>query len=203
MATKFETYMATNPNARRVIAKLNVFKDSGSTDIYVEERDPAAVGTTITIGDPLGQKIAADSVSTVLSSRHEDVTTPLAFRISDSTEFLTANETYALNTQFVKAAQTLRLPVSAFLNGWDYTNNTRKELRTNTDGDLRVEQANVPTSMLQGNALVPVAYDNIAMNYAGATADVYTYKVGVGTVATVTVNYVDATKAVISSVVRT
>ena len=52
-------------------------------------------------------------------------------------------------------------------------------------------------------ALVPVSYDNIAVNLAGATADVYTYKVGVATVATVTITYVDATKAVISTIVRT
>ncbi len=151
----------------------------------------------------------ADSVLTprvTLSTRHETVTTPVAIRIGDSTEFTTAHENYELNTQFVKAAKTLRLPVSANLNGWDFTNNTRKELRTDTNGDLQTKVMNFPTSVLQGNALIPVAYDYIGMNYAGATADVYTYKTGGAggaTVATLTVNYVDLTKAVITSVVRT
>ena len=161
------------------------------------------IPTVQVAGDGLGivtMGSGADSVLTprvTLSTRHEDVTTPLAFKLSDGTEIPTAHETYALNTQFVKAAQTLRLPVSAFLNGWDYTNNTRKELRTNASGDLRVEQ---------GNTLIPTAYDYFSISYAGATSDVYTYKTGGSggtTVATITMNYTDATKNVLSSVART
>lgn len=52
-------------------------------------------------------------------------------------------------------------------------------------------------------ALVPFNYDNIAVNLAGATADVYTYKVAAATVATVTINYATAAKAVITTIVRT
>lgn len=154
-------------------------------------------------GDGLGivtMGSGADSVLTprvTLSTRHEDITTPLAFKLSDGTEIPTAHENFDLNTQFVKAAKTLRLPVSAAMVGWDFTNNTRKEVRTNPSGDLRVEQT---------NALIPTAYDYIGMNYAGATADVYTYKTGGSggtTVATLTVNYTGVDKSVISSVVRT
>jgi hypothetical protein len=55
-------------------------------------------------------------------------------------------------------------------------------------------------------ALIPVAYDTIVPNLAGATTDIYVYKtggVGGATVATLTINYVAADKLVISSVVRT
>ena len=54
--------------------------------------------------------------------------------------------------------------------------------------------------------LVPFVFDYIGANYAGATADVYTYKTGGAggtTVATITVNWTDATKTVLVSVVRT
>jgi hypothetical protein len=54
--------------------------------------------------------------------------------------------------------------------------------------------------------LVPFVFDYIAANYGGATADVYTYKTGGSggtTVATITVNWTDATKTVLVDVVRT
>lgn len=54
--------------------------------------------------------------------------------------------------------------------------------------------------------LVPFVFDYIGANYAGATADVYTYKTGGAggsTVATITVNWTDTTKSVLASVVRT
>jgi hypothetical protein len=53
------------------------------------------------------------------------------------------------------------------------------------------------------SGLVKVAFDYFAANYSGATTDVWTYKTGGSggtTVATVTVTYVDSSKAVISSV---
>ena len=62
------------------------------------------------------------------------------------------------------------------------------------------------TNVIENNALVPFAFDYISADYSGATADVYTYKSGGSegtTVATVTVNWTDATKAVLSTVVRT
>jgi hypothetical protein len=54
--------------------------------------------------------------------------------------------------------------------------------------------------------LVPFVFDYIGCNYAGATSDVYTYKTGGAggaTVATITVNWTDATKSTLASVVRT
>lgn len=54
--------------------------------------------------------------------------------------------------------------------------------------------------------LVPFVFDYISANYGGATSDVYTYKTGGSggtTVATITVAWTDATKAVLVSVTRT
>lgn len=65
-------------------------------------------------------------------------------------------------------------------------------------------QTTQPTSEITG--LMPKVYDYISANFSGATADVYTYKVGGSggsTAATLTVNWTDSTKAVLSSVVRT
>lgn len=50
------------------------------------------------------------------------------------------------------------------------------------------------------------SYDYISASYAGGTSDVYTYKSGGSggtTVGTITINYTDTTKAVISSVAKT
>lgn len=55
------------------------------------------------------------------------------------------------------------------------------------------------TDKLSGS-LVPVKYDNIACDYSGGTADVFTYKLVAATVRVVTVTYTDATKTVISTV---
>lgn len=54
--------------------------------------------------------------------------------------------------------------------------------------------------------LMPKIYDYISANFAGSTADVYTYKAGGSggtTAATLTVNWTDSTKTVLSTVVRT
>jgi len=51
-------------------------------------------------------------------------------------------------------------------------------------------------------ALIPFSYDSITPTY-NATSDVYVYKAGLTTVATLTISYTDATKAVITSIVRT
>ena len=62
------------------------------------------------------------------------------------------------------------------------------------------------TSTAETTGLLPEVFDYIACNYAGATADVYTYKTGGAggtTTATLTVNWTDATKTVLSTIVRT
>ena len=59
---------------------------------------------------------------------------------------------------------------------------------------------------LNGGLLVTVPFDAIEAAYPLATQEVYSYKIGGlsgALVATITVNYTDASKSVISSVVRT
>jgi hypothetical protein len=51
--------------------------------------------------------------------------------------------------------------------------------------------------------LVSEKYDGIFAAYPTATTEIYTYKLGLATVATVTVTYTDATKDVFVSAVRT
>lgn len=56
------------------------------------------------------------------------------------------------------------------------------------------------------NALVKEQYDYVAVTYPSATQEVYAFKTGGSggtTVATVTVNYTDSTKANISNVAKT
>jgi len=62
------------------------------------------------------------------------------------------------------------------------------------------------TSTAETTGLLPEVFDYIGCNYAGTTADVYTYKSGGVsgiTVATLTVNWTDTTKSVLSTIVRT
>lgn len=62
------------------------------------------------------------------------------------------------------------------------------------------------TSANQLFGLMPKVYDYINADYSASTADVYTYKAGGSggtTAATLTVNWTDATKLVLSTVIRT
>ena len=52
------------------------------------------------------------------------------------------------------------------------------------------------------NSLVPVPYDNIALTQATLT-DTWVYKLAAVTKSTITITYTDATKAVISTIVKT
>lgn len=74
---------------------------------------------------------------------------------------------------------------------------------TKTAVDLTTTAVGLTTTQLStklSGSFVNVAFDEVASNYAGATTDVHTYKLAAATVKTVTVTYVDATKAVISGV---
>jgi len=100
------------------------------------------------------------------------------------------------DAELVKAILAARTPGGTYLN-----------IDCTTGGNLKVAleevDAGVTIPVLSKNDLIPVAYDNIAVNLVGATSDVYTYKVAAATVATLTINYSDATKATISTMVRT
>lgn len=56
---------------------------------------------------------------------------------------------------------------------------------------------------LNQNSLVPESFDSFFVTYPSATVEIYDYKLDGITVATVTITYVDSTKADISSAVKT
>lgn len=57
--------------------------------------------------------------------------------------------------------------------------------------------------VMQANSLVPKGFDSFFVTYPSGTVEIYTYKVGPTTVATLTLTYTDATKSDILSAVRT
>ena len=67
-----------------------------------------------------------------------------------------------------------------------------------TDTELRATP--VPTTI--NNTLVPEQHDEIQATYPTTSSEVYTYKLSGASVAVVTVTYTDATKEVLTSVVR-
>jgi len=56
---------------------------------------------------------------------------------------------------------------------------------------------------LNQNSLVPESFDSFFVTYPSSTQEVYAYKLDGVTVATVTINYVDSTKADILNAVKT
>lgn len=63
--------------------------------------------------------------------------------------------------------------------------------------DVNIAGSGITSSVLIQNMLVKVAYDYVAVSYPVNTQEVYAFKTGGSggtTVATVTVNYVDASK---------
>jgi hypothetical protein len=62
----------------------------------------------------------------------------------------------------------------------------------------------VNTTITGASGLVTEAYDSITATYPNTSTEVYTYKLGATTVATVTIIYSDAvTKLILTSVTRT
>lgn len=66
----------------------------------------------------------------------------------------------------------------------------------------KVNSSGVQSSFTM-NTIVPVEFDSIYPSYPSSTQEVYVYKKSAATVATVTIDYVDATKDQIISIVRT
>ena len=75
----------------------------------------------------------------VLSTRHETVTTPLATRLSDGTDFITAGAIAA--SQKTVATATKAIDVVSFILGWDST--THRELLLDTSGAIRIAAADI------------------------------------------------------------
>lgn len=71
---------------------------------------------------------------------------------------------------------------------------TQKVLKVDTYGNAQ---------SIQANALVPYEFDSIYPQYPSNTTEVYVYKKGGDTVATITVTYTDSSKVTLFSIVRT
>lgn len=54
-------------------------------------------------------------------------------------------------------------------------------------------------TIITGSAAIPASYDNGTLTLPSATQEVYKYYSGVTLLRTITINYTDSTKAVISS----
>ena len=102
------------------------------------------------------------------------------------------------------ATETTLLLVESAVDGLETavaaTNTKLDTVITHVDG-LETALAAINTLITDkvGGSLVNVKYDNFEVDVSGATTDVYTYKVGVATVKTVTITYADATKQVITT----
>jgi hypothetical protein len=74
--------------------------------------------------------------------------------------------------------------------------------KINGDYFTKVINADSNGDFVSPGKLVTVAFDEIQATYPTGDSEVYTYKNNSSTVATVTVQYSDTTKAVLTSVVR-
>ena len=153
------------------------------------------INTQITNFDRNSGAASANTLRTVLATRHEAVGTPLSFRLSDGTDFLTCGAIAASQKSFATAAKAL--DTVSLIVGWDTANSVHKELAVTATGEAKTTNTDI-TDRLSGS-LVNVKYDNIAVAY-NALNDVYTYKLAAATVKTVTITYTDATKTVISTI---
>ena len=78
----------------------------------------------------------------------------------------------------------------------------RKALSLVTPGDT--SETKLKTFSVSG--MLSETYDYVSVNYATATQEIYTFKTGGSggtTVATITINYTDSTKANLSNVAKT
>lgn len=147
-------------------------------------------------------KAKTDNVDVALSTRLKPADTLTKVTTVDTiTNPVAVTGTFFQVTQPVSAAA-LPLPSGASTAGNQTTGNASlASIDTKLSGTLMTTGT---TTELTG--LMPKVFDYISANYSGSTADVYTYKAGGSggtTAATLTVNWTDSTKTVLSTVVRT
>lgn len=105
---------------------------------------------------------------TLLATRHETVTTPLATRLSDGTDFITCGALAA--SQKTIATATKILDTAAIMMGWDTS--THRELLLDATGAARISGADLIAMKPEyAKAIVPVLH-NFATS--GITASAYT-----------------------------
>lgn len=104
----------------------------------------------------------ANTVRNVLATRHEDATTPLATRLADGTDFISAVALAASRLSIASATKILA--TSAVMVGWDGTNH--RELSITTAGRLETEQVSKDGSIT--NAQVTVGLTAVRATVSGA-----------------------------------
>lgn len=146
--------------------------------------------TTVSIIDPLGAQAEATSVAVALATDQATQTVPLGVRETDGTNWLGSIALAA--AQLTSGAVTAVKMVAGVVLGWDGTDH--RELRVETTGEVRVA------------SLLPEKWEGLSVAYPTSVQEVYTvYEDAAKTIllATITIDYTDATKQYISSVVRT
>jgi len=73
----------------------------------------------------------------------------------------------------------------------------------NFPDNVDVTVQNFPAAIPSGSILDGIEWDNVAVTYPTTTQEVYTFSESAVTVATITVDFVDATKDQVSNVART
>jgi len=188
---------------------LYVFPPQGTSLVDIAPGADFATETTLLLikGYVDGLETAVASTNTKLDTLHTDIGTTIAGYV-DGLETLVTSTNTKLDTLAGYVDQ-----IEGYVDGIETaiasTNTKLDTLAGYVDGlETLVGTTNTNTanlSRLQGS-LVNVAYDYVISNYAGATSDVHTYKTGGSggtTVKTVTINYTDSTKTVISTVAAT
>lgn len=148
---------------------------------------PVTVAGVATEATSLNILAAVDGVESKLDTLHADVQQVAGY--IDNIEGLIISSNTKLDT-----LHTDNTTIIGYIDGIETligTTNTNTA-NTNTKLDTLITRAS-------GN-LINVAYDQIVPNLAGATADIYVYKLATVTVKTLTITYADATKQVISDV---
>ena len=143
----------------------------------------------VTLVGPLGPQATAASIAVSLPTDQATQTAPLGVRETNGTDWLGTVATAAAQLTFGIVAAVKQ--AAAVVMGWDGT--THREIAVETDGNIKVA------------GLLPENWLGLTIAYPSGTQETYSYfEDAAKTVAicVVTIDYVDATKAQISSVTR-
>jgi len=193
-----------------LVTSTNTKLDTLHTDIattiagYVDDLE-TLVGSTNTKLDTLGGYVdgiegyvdgietLVTSTNTKLDTLHTDIATTIAGYVDGIEGQLTTIEGYVDGIETAVASTNTKLDtLGGYVDGIETLVGT-----TNTNTAAITTRLN---EMAAG--LITVKHDSLYPTF-NATSDVWVYKLAAATVATLTINYVDATKAVITSIVRT
>lgn len=131
--------------------------------------------------------VVATVLDTIIRAEHSDI----AIKDPVSGHVLKINDNGSINSNIVLDAAEDNILIMGSENG--SATGTKRALRVDSQGNSKT---------LTVNNLIPFQFDGIFPSYPDDVTELFTYKQGGITVATVTVIYVDNTKNEIVSVVR-